>query len=94
MTQRITDAMLDARCDYLNKITGNPAETYTRDDDGRLHSNAGNYHIDSAYGGVSLDQICKSGGSRDVLGSGHVLKRELLSLMRAYEQGLYEGGKS
>ena len=92
--ERITEKMLQLKVDYLNKITGNPAESWTKDDDGRFHANIGNYHISSAYGGVSLEQMCTDGGGvHSVFGIGHVPKRELYNRLCAYING-YEDAKN
>jgi len=86
--QRITQKHLQAKVDYLNKITGGNPERYTRTD-GKLSANVGNYHISSAYGGVSLHRTANtSGGIRDVFSCGHVPKRELCGLIDAYARGL------
>lgn len=83
--QRITQKMLEARCEYLNKLTNNPA-TY-RDDSGVI--NVGHYYISGAYGGVNLVQVVNnSGGCRDVISYGHIPKRELYGLINAYIAGI------
>ncbi len=52
-------------------------------------STVGNYHLDHAYGGVSLFQMDnESGGVRDVLQCGHVSKPQLYSLMHAFLRGI------
>jgi hypothetical protein len=86
--QRITDKFLQAKIDYLNKITGNPS-TYCTREDGRTCTHIGHYCLSHAYGGVCLHQICnESGGVRDVFNCGHVTKRELATMISAYTYGL------
>ena len=86
--QKITRRHLDDVVNYLNRITNNPDESYTNKD-GKLIGNVGNFHISSAYGGVSLHQTMnESGGIRDVLGCGHVPNRELYNLIHAYRNGI------
>jgi hypothetical protein len=71
---RITDKQLDALCDYLNKITGNPITPYN----GHGRANVGNYHISHAYGGVCLHKISNdSGGVSCPLTHGVDTKRAL-----------------
>ena len=90
MTQRVTIGMLEARVAYLNKITGNPPEPYTKGDDGKYSANIGNFHLGEAYGGVALHQMMgEGGGIRDIFG-GHGPKRELLEQMSAYIRGLQD----
>lgn len=81
---RITDKHLQARIDWLNKITGSPVEPYT---DGKAQ--VGNYHLSHAYGGVCLHRMHnESGGVSSPLSSGHVPKRELSGLLDAFIKGI------
>lgn len=91
--ERITLDMLERKVTYLNKITGNPSEPYTKGDDGRSRANIGHYCLDGAYGGVALYQLeSETGGVRSVFNVGHVPKRELYALICAYIAGI-EAGK-
>ena len=86
--ERITNAHLQGRVDYLNRITGNEKETYTKDESG-FHANIGNYYISGAYGGVKLEQICSDGGGcSDISRQGFGTKRELYNWMNAYIDGI------
>lgn len=87
--KRVTKKDLQAIVDRINRIKNTPQTTYTRkiqpDGTTKLMANVGNYHLIFAYGGVSLRQISnESGGTCDVLLSGHVPKRELQRLLVAY----------
>jgi len=89
---RITETMLKAKVQYLNKITGNALDPYRKNAQGKLVSNIGNYHISFAYGGVSLEQMTnEQGGVRSVFSTGHISKRELFNRLCAYIQGIEEG---
>ena len=89
MTYRITEKMIERKIAYLNEITGNPAEPYTRGEDGSFAANVGNYHRSDAYGGVSLEQMVGPGGGvHDVFSCGHVPKRELFDRICAMIIGL------
>jgi hypothetical protein len=92
MAYRITQKMLEGKADYLNKITGSPAEQWHKDRiNGKYKANIGNYHISYAYGGASLHRMVSEGGGVSTpLGHGHVPKRELLNLMEAYIRGLWD----
>ena len=89
----ITKAELQATVDRINRITGSPLEPYTRETmpTGRVfHSaNIGNYHLSGAYGGYSLHRMDNDGGGvTDVLGCGHLAKRDLYDRMQAFIRGL------
>ena len=95
---RVSKADLQRKIDLLNQITNNAPKPYA---DGyevinginRLKANAGNYHLAGAYGGWELQQMCKGGGTRDVLSSGYTTKKDLYYLICAYIDGIEEGKK-
>ena len=81
---RITDKFLQAKVDYLNKITGSPAAPWI---DGKAQ--IGNFHISHAYGGVCLHRMYNEGGGvSSPLSTGHITKRELAGLLDAYLAGI------
>jgi hypothetical protein len=87
---RITEKELQAIVDRLNNIMDKPRTTYLKTGD-KYISQIGNYHLSFAYGGVALHQIVNDkGGVRDVLGTGHVTKRELAGRMYSYVAGLMD----
>ena len=87
--ERITKDDLERRVAYLNRITGSPAESYTRDDDGKYRANIGNYHLCGDYGGWQLHRMQTDGGGiTDVLGGGYQSKRELYNRLNAFIQGI------
>lgn len=89
MAYRITEAHLKAKVDWLNKMTGNPTDPYTRGADGHHKANIGNYHLSHAYGGVCLHQMANEGGGvRDIFNCGHITKRDLAERISAYMLGL------
>lgn len=89
MTDRVTNKQLEALCEQINQLHGVPNEPYKSDrgEDGRLVANAGTVYVAGAYGGVRLEQMCKGGGSRDLLSSGYGTKRELFNAMHSYIRG-------
>lgn len=88
--QRITRKFLEAQITTLNRITGNPEEPYSRNDDGKAVANKGNYHLDGAYGGFALYRMCnESGGCSDIFSSSHMTARKLSDLISAYMAGIY-----
>lgn len=92
MNNRITKSDIDAVVERINRITGSPLEPYTKTGEvpnQKYSANIGNYHLSGAYGGYALHRIDnESGGIRDVLGSGHLSKRDLYDRMQAFIRGL------
>lgn len=81
---RITDKHLQAKIDYLNKITSSPSMPYV----GSV-AQIGCYHLSHAYGGVCLHRMCNStGGVSDIFSTGHTTKRELAGLIEAFTRGI------
>lgn len=88
---RITIENLQAKVDHINRMTGMPLESYTKGADGKFTPNAGNYHLDGAYGGYELqrmDLTVGCSGTSDVFRCGHVSKRELAGKLDAFINGL------
>ena len=82
--QRITKSQLQTIVDGLNRQTHSPMTPYA---DGQWH--IGCYCLSYAYGGVALHRVHnEAGGMQDVLERGHVSKRDLYNLLRAYSAGL------
>lgn len=89
MSQRISKSDLEQAVRVINTRMGLPLETYTKDAAGKYQPNANVYHLDGAYGGWKLAQMCETGtGTRDVLGGGYVSKRELYDKLQAFIAGL------
>jgi hypothetical protein len=87
--ERITQKNLEYLVKRINEITGSPAESWTRKSNGDYSANVGNYHLDYAYGGVSLERMTRTTGSVNMIsGIGHVPKRELYNWMRAFLAGI------
>ena len=87
--QRITNKQLEALADWINDLTSNPKEPYSKDAAGRLRANVGNYHVSYAYGGACLHQMANdAGGVKTPVVHGHVPRRQLFEMMHAYINGL------
>lgn len=81
---RITDKHLQAKIDWLNKITGSPVEPYANG-----KAQIGCYHLSHAYGGVCLHRMHNdAGGVSSPLSTGHIPKRELAGLLDAFIKGI------
>ena len=86
---RITKKQLESLVKYINELTGNPNEPYTRDESGKYTANIGNYHLDGAYVGWRLVQMVnESGAITNVLSSGYIPKRQLFNELHAFIQGI------
>jgi hypothetical protein len=86
---RITIKHLRPLVDRLNRLAGTPSEPWSIGDNGRLHSNIGNFHLSRAYGGYSLHQMGnEQGGVEDVFGVGHVPARHMYDQIHAFLRGI------
>jgi hypothetical protein len=86
---RITEKMLRTKIDYLNDITNSPKTAWTRQTDGSLKANIGNYHLYQCLGIVALESIMNEGGGVHRILTGST-KRELFNLLNAYIAGYLE----
>jgi hypothetical protein len=81
-------AELEAVVSRINTAKKSPASPW-RHEAGRNVANIGNYHLDGAYGGVSLHRMMIDGGGiEDVFRCGHITKRDLYERMQAFLKGL------
>ena len=86
---RITKAILEAKIATINKLTGSPAEPYTKGADGSFKANIRNYNLSCAYGGYSLQRMVGEGGGVTCpLNTGHVPARELALALDGFIAGL------
>lgn len=89
MADKITRSKLEARIDYLNRLTGSPTEPYSRGDDGRWIANPGNFHLEGAYGGHKLARMAGlEGASSDPLCTGFTTMRALYDSLDSYIRAL------
>lgn len=88
MTNRITNADIQAVVARINRETGQPETPYKRVN-GKLVGQVGNYHTDSAYGGIKLVQMASEGGGiRVISNGGYGTKRELYNEMQSFLRGI------
>jgi len=94
MNNRITVKNLESVITYLNQITGNKSEPYSRDDNNKFIVNNGVYYLTGAYGGHKLEQMDLTGsGSHDVLNTGFTSKKSLYYAIHTYIYGIEAGLK-
>ena len=82
MTYRITRKQLDYALSQLNTALDRPSQPYSAEPiNGRYQAQPGCIHLDIAYGGTRLVEMCESGGERDITGRG--TKRETYDAIQA-----------
>ena len=89
MTQRISIKRLEAMVEHLNKITDSPSAAHTRQANGKLVANIGNWHVSQAYGGVCVERMTnESGGVSCPIWMGYIPKREAYDRLSSFIRGL------
>ncbi len=87
--ERITRKMLNGKVDLLNKLLGQPTESYSKKENGEWAPNPRVFYIGGAYGGYRLERMCNSGsGASDISPRG--TKREVYDYVKAFIQGVEE----
>lgn len=89
--QQITKSLLEKAVYRLNIAAETPLTPYTKGADGKHHANAGNYHLEWAYGGVALAQMVPGGGCSRPIDMGFETKRTAFEIIHAYTNGLDAG---
>lgn len=77
----------------INAVAGTPEKPYREIQapnagTASFKANVGNYHLDGAYGGHRLVQMCNDGGGIRTITSGYVSKSKLYDEMQAFCKGL------
>ena len=89
MSYRITEDMLKAKVEELNKLLGRPETAYTKQIGSGAKSNIGNIHVSYAYGGAELHEMMNDWGGVNTLSrGGYVSKRELYAQVSAMVTGI------
>jgi hypothetical protein len=89
---RVTLKNLEAKVEYLNHLTNSPTTYSTKHDDGTYTTNAGNFHLYQAYGGVELYRVVNDGGGANCPAwEGCLPKREASALLTAFIHGIELG---
>lgn len=90
MTNRITTANLETLCETINRKSGTAIAPWSKDVNGKMKANIGNYHIDGVYGGWRLVQVASDGGGIRTIIDGYQPKKDLYWAMQAFLRGLPE----
>lgn len=87
--QRITKKQLQARIDTINSILNRPATPYTKQADGKLIANIGNFSLSQAYGGYGVHlMVNENGGVSTPIWYGHIPARDAYERISAFIAGL------
>jgi len=87
MSFRVTKQRLENQVEYLNKLTGSPAN-HSYHMDGKWRSNPGHFTLNYDYGQPQLQRICnEAGGVENVLGY-RGTKAEVDRMIGAYIKGI------
>ena len=86
--ERIRQNQLEWLVERINEVTKSPPYPRSKDDNGKITTWIGNYHLDYAYGGVQLVRMVnENGGIETISHRCHVPKRELYNWMQAFLAG-------
>lgn len=86
MAIQITKANLEFVVDQINEAAKTPKVPYKAN-----VVQLGNYHLDWAYGGVKLVQMCSDGGGVYSITQGYDTKKDLYAQLKAFLHGLHTG---
>jgi hypothetical protein len=96
MAQTITRPFVERQLENLNRLTGMPSQPYLNLNDGKgIVPQAGNYHLDNAYGGYCFRRMSLTPGSSGdsaVVDSGYVPLKVVSAQIQAYARG-YQDAK-
>lgn len=86
---RITKKQLIARIETINSILNRPATPYTKQADGKLIANIGNFSLSQAYGGYGVHLMVNDGGGVSTpIWYGHIPARDAYERLSAFISGL------
>lgn len=77
MAQKITRPFVERQLENLNRLMGMPTQPYFRDENGVIAPQAGNYHLDNAYGGYKFCRMSETLGSSGTTDIGNMGYRSL-----------------
>lgn len=95
MTARITRQFVERQLENLNRLTGMPLSPYYKNLQGVIIPQAGNFHLDNAYGGykfVRMSTALGSTGTTDVGNMGYCSLRVISQYIRMFAEG-YQAAK-
>lgn len=89
MTQKITRPFVERQLENLNRTMGMPLQPYIGNVDGTITPQAGNIHLDNAYGKYKLCRMSYggTGGAADIGNMGYVSLPVLSNYIRMFHEG-------
>lgn len=89
MAQKITRPFVERQLENLNRKCGTPLQPYLNLNDGNgIQPQAGNYHLDNAYGGYALVRMCQQGGGTSQVGNTGFVSLKVISMyIRMFSEG-------
>ena len=90
MTQTITRPFVEQQLKNLNRMMGMPSQPYHRNEQGVIIPQAGNFHLDNAYGKYKLCRMSLtigSTGASDIGNMGYVSLKVLSNYIRMFSEG-------
>lgn len=86
---RITKKQLQSRIETINSILNRPVTPYTKQADGKLIANIGNFSLSQAYGGYGVHLMVNDGGGVSTpIWYGHIPARDAYERLSAFISGL------
>ena len=92
MTNRITLAFVEKQLENLNRTMGRPLQPYHRNEQGVIIPQAGNFHLDNAYGKFKLCRMSLtigSTGASDIGNMGYVSLPVISNYIRMFSEGYW-----
>jgi hypothetical protein len=90
MAEKITRYFVERQLENMNRLMGMPTQPYFKNMQGVIIPQAGNYHLDNAYGGYKLCRMSTtigSTGSSDVGNMGYVSLKVISNYIRMFTEG-------
>ena len=92
MTQKVTRPFVEKQLENLNRTMGMPLQPYHRNEQGVIIPQAGNFHLDNAYGKFKLCRMSLTIGSTgvfDIGNMGYVSLPVISNYIRMFSEGYW-----
>lgn len=92
MTQKVTRPFVEKQLENLNRTMGMPLQPYHRNEQGVIIPQAGNFHLDNAYGKFKLCRMSLtigSTGTSDIGNMGYVSLPVISNHIRMFSEGYW-----
>lgn len=92
MTQKVTRPFVEKQLENLNRTMGMPLQPYHCNEQGVIIPQAGNFHLDNAYGKFKLCRMSLtigSTGASDIGNMGYVSLPVISNYIRMFSEGYW-----